>query len=327
MQGKNILNNTCFVHFVFTDIDVQRNACGDFLFGNSRVRIARDLTKRTVVTNKTVQVALPYESGVSSLNVIYNRENKSFTNVPEKYQATKGHTLPAKPTPDFLNIVPVDSATTHNVVKEIKAGHFDLLATTTNKAKNIGHNQPDQALAKILESNTKLIRIWKTNDLYVYNPVTKLINKVSDNNIDRYSRFISPGEKYRLLPNPENWSYSPNNASNFYKKYLLKEDVENTFGDANRVQRSLPEVRKTQFLKRSKSFTSDSSFDKNSFYQRVTRGDVTLEVNKLFQHTIAPSAVKITSLFLRQTPVTFLTLDSRRKVNICYYEVPYSYVY
>lgn len=128
------------------------------------------------------------------------------------------------------------------------------------------------------------MRLWKTGEYYTYNQISGRINRVTDNSAGKYGASGETGRKAGAGAHQrvEKWNYNYNDPANFYRKYLLQDRIEDQlkhpwqFIDPLRAPKSLPEVQHRKPLERSRSFTSDTKPD--SFWERVTRGDVSLQV-------------------------------------------------
>lgn len=252
------------------------------MFGNSVVRLSGQLAKRTVVTDKTIQIPLPEESGVRNLNLIYKPNGKP--NVPAN--GRKGvYNLLTRQRPDLVHVAPLPSSDAPEIAAEIKQGHFDLVAT--GKPDFEVDNQLKYPFKDGAEKSTRdlqLLRLWKTGGYYTYNQTSGRINRVTDNSAGKYRSSEETGRKAGASAHQrvEKWNYNYNDPANFYRKYLVQDRIEDQlkhasqFIDPLRAPKSLPEVRHRKPLERSRSFTSDTRPD--SFLERVNRGDISLQV-------------------------------------------------
>ncbi|XP_060583449.1 uncharacterized protein LOC132739698 isoform X2 [Ruditapes philippinarum] len=259
---------------LYIDIEIEKPRHGHRAkFGHSVIRLAGSLAKQTVVTDHTIQIHLPGNSGVHDLNLIYNHQGQP--NLPEVHRDGV-YSLLTQQRPDLLHVEPVTSVDALPIITDLKEGGFDLIATATNKTAFQEHLS-DSVLPKELQ----LIRIWRTGEFYTFNQSTGSLNKLHDARKRNLKSLGYAVDKFKVLPGIQDWQYSVDESANYYKKYLIQDQIdelERQLAKKNPPTHSLPEIhRQERPLVRRWSFTSDNSPEKDSFYKRVLAGQVPLK--------------------------------------------------
>lgn len=193
--------------------------------------------------------------------------------MPQKHQ-NGFYSLLTQKRSDIIRVDPVLPPEVAELAYDLKDGSFDLVASSKD-------NDGEVVNGKFVPGNLLLLRIWRTDQYYTYNQITGQVNKLVD---DRKKLFRSKSEKYQVLPDINKWNYNVDEANNYYKKYLIQDEIDNKLNQQEqarkqRYRHSLPDLQHTYTLKRQASFTSDISPEKNSFYQRYLRGEIPLQVN------------------------------------------------
>lgn len=244
-------------HF-FADINLEKHSGRNFLFGESVVRLSGDLAKRTVVTDNTVQIALPEESGVRKLNLIYNTPGPTNSTNPALFP--NNLTVPSRVVPDNGACVPLE---------EQNAGRFNFATNETIK-RNAGGtfklpNKTDVELLKRSETDKYYTSYRENGEI--------------DSTFEDRKQFVpyTDGE-FTGAPVEVKWNSSYNDSGNFYSKYLLQQELEERAVRGQRaagtkVSKSFPEV-----VRRRRSFTLDTFQERDSFYRRVREGEIPLQV-------------------------------------------------
>lgn len=172
--------------------------------------------------------------------------------------------------PDLLHVEPVNSVDAHPIIEDLKEGSFDLIATATSK-KDF-HETLSQ---NVLPEELQLLRIWRTGEFYTFNQVTGSLNRLQDGRRRTLKSFGYAVDKFKVLPGIQDWQYSVDETANYYKKYLIQDEIERQLARKHPPTQSLPEInRQERHLERRWSFTSDN----DSFYRRVIAGQVPLKV-------------------------------------------------
>ncbi|XP_053404507.1 uncharacterized protein LOC123554052 isoform X2 [Mercenaria mercenaria] len=255
------------------DIEIEKPRNGHKAkFGHSIIRLSGSLARQTVVTDHTIQLHLPGGSGVHDLNLIYNKQGQP--NLPENTRSGV-YSLLTQRRHDLVHVEPVALADAPPIIKDLKEGDFDLIATATNKAVF-----DEQVTDSFLPGELQLLRIWRTGEFYTYNQATGKLNKLQDGRKRNLKTVGYAVDKFQVLPGIQNWHYSFDETANYYKKYLIQDELESQLGKQIHPSQSLPEIHKQdRSLERRWSFTSDNSPEKDSFYRKVVAGQVPLKRN------------------------------------------------
>ena len=201
------------------------------------------------------------------------------------------------------HLVNVTSATEEEktqILADITDGKFDLIATA--KANSEKPTLPDISqnnrypvkVDKTADKNElQLLRVWRTGEFFTYNQRTGNLNKLNDSRAGKYKSVTNTLGTFKVLPGDKNWNYAFDEETNFYKKYLIQDDIagkipQNALSVISELQNEtatnrrprvpplnlrLPENKRYP-LERSWSYTSDS---KDTFYRRYLRGEIPLQ--------------------------------------------------
>lgn len=259
----------------FSDIEIEKNRPGHkATFGNSVIRLSGSIARKTVVTDHTIQIHLPGELGLHDLNLIYNKQGQP--NLPE-HNRSGVYSLLTQKRHDLLSVLPIPVAENPKLRYDLKDGKFDLIATATNK-KAI-KDQVTESLTNDIgykeQTELQLLRIWRTGEFFTYDNASGKLNKIQDTRIGRLKALGNAVQKFHVLPGIQNGEYSFDEAANYYKKYLIQDELENKFERQSlHHPRSFPDVRGPAKLQRRWSFASDHSPYKDNFHRRAVAGPI-----------------------------------------------------
>ena len=215
-----------------------------------------------MVTDRTIRISFPDDLGVRTLNLIYDTNGISQ---PKRLQNQQSGAIKdlTEERPELFHVQPVVSKETQEILRNIKEGTFDLIATSKESSSGLNQN------------TLQLIRIRKTGEYFTYNHRTGQINKLSV----KLNRTKS-SDRFSILPGQVNWNYNFEDTSNFYKKYLLQDEIDSSFAPhlSRRYPTSFPE-RSTALPTLERSTSSLSERTKTTLYYRYKAGKLPLEVS------------------------------------------------
>lgn len=266
--------------FVFTyhiitvtssDIEIEKPRKGHRAkFGHSIIRLSGSLKDKTIVTDHTIRIHLPGNSGVHDLNLIYNKDGQP--NLPE-HTRTGVYSLLTQKRHDLVHVEPVPIAEAPQIIRDLKDGDFDLIATASSK---VAFNE--QASDVFLPGELQLLRVWRTGEFYTYDQSNGHLNKLQDNRNRKLKSLGNAVEKFRILPGIQDWHYSFDETANYYRKYLIQDEIESHLEKELRPTQSLPEIQ-SQLGNLQRRFSLSTYPEKDSFYRRVVEGGVPLKVH------------------------------------------------
>ncbi|XP_052784297.1 uncharacterized protein LOC128220080 isoform X2 [Mya arenaria] len=272
------------------NIDIEkrrRHKKGGAIFGRSFVSISGDLGRQTIVTDHTIHIAFPDESGVRTLNLVYNQAGHPPIPVNQRGGV---YSLLTEKRHDLVHVADLPAEDAPLLFRELKEGKFDLIATVRPT-----HRQPGSPVKaadgksetvsstsgpefQFTKPELELLRTWRTGEFYTYNHLTGQISLLREKRDGKQPTLAHAVDRLRVLPGADEWAFKSEESAGFYRKYLLQEEIETRLRPERAIRnpQSLPEVTGRQTLKRQWSFTSETGPIKDSFAVRALNGDVAL---------------------------------------------------
>ena len=256
-------------------------------------------TDQLVIADHTIHIPLPGQTGLRTLHLIYTRDGQVNLPVNKRdgvYDLLKDNRQ------HLVDVTSVTDQEKPQILVDIREGKFDLIATAKDnpdvlKFPDINQNSRypvKTSLGSVSNNELQLLRIWRTGEFFTYNHKTGNLNKLLDSRVSGIKPVISTKGTYKVFPSEKDWNYAFDEQTNFYKKYLIQDEISERLPPQNNnsviseykneilansyprlppLNLRLPE-QKRYSLHKSWSF---SPVSKNTFYQRYLRGELPLQ--------------------------------------------------